>query len=112
MSFAVRIISPKHRQFCGDLRRQTISIISRLYTERFNSERNIIHVLTDGIKMANNAGTSDNKMRGNKENRTTCVLFQTPKTGFTYAVGTEKTRLYGKKNILSTFLPIIQQNRA
>ena len=62
--------------------------------------------------MANNAGTSDNKRRGNKDHRTTWVLFQTPKAGFTYAVGAEKTRLYGKKNILSTFLPVIQQNRA
>ena len=64
------------------------------------------------MKVAKNAGTSDNKMRGNEENKSASVLFQTPKTGFTYAVGTEKTRLYGKKNILSTFLPVIQQNRA
>ena len=52
------------------------------------------------------------KVGGNKEHITTCVLFQTPKAGFTYAVGTEKIRLYGKKTILSTLLLVIQQNRA
>ena len=111
-SFTIKTKSPKCKQFCGNLRKQTISIISRLDTERLNSERNIIHILTDGIKTANDAGRNDNKRRGNKDHITTCVLFQTPKIGFTYAVGAEKTRLYGKKNILSTFLPIIQQKRA
>jgi hypothetical protein len=108
----VKIKSLKHKQFFGNLRKQSISIISKHDTERLYSERNIIQILKDGMKIAKNAGTIDNKMRGNEANKSASVLFQTPKAGFTYAVGTEITRLYGKKNILSTFLPVIQQNRA
>lgn len=63
-SFTVIIKSPKCRQFFGNWRKQTISIISRFDTERLNSERNIIHILKDGIKTANHTGTNDNKSRG------------------------------------------------
>ena len=85
-------VSKMQTVFCN-LRKQSISIISRLDTERLYSERNIIHIFKEGIKTANNAGTNDNRMSGNIDHKRTWFLFQTPKTGFTYAVGTEKTPL-------------------
>lgn len=91
---------------------QSISIISEEDDEIFRSAINNNHNLIEGIKIANIAGSIDNIIIGNAENKATCHLFHTPKAGFTYAAILENICLYGKKFILSTFLPDIQQKNA
>ena len=92
-SFTVKIRFPKWKQFRGNLRKQSILIISKLDTKKLNNERNSNHILKDEIKAANIAGTNDRKRSGNKEHRMICVLFHAPKAGFTYAAGEERTCL-------------------
>lgn len=92
-SSVARIKSPKYRQFRGNFKKQHASIISKHDIERLNIERNSSLILKDEIKTADIAGTNDSRIVGNKANRTACVLFHTPKAGFTYAVAEEKTCL-------------------
>ena len=82
--------------------------------ERLNTAIISSHVLKDEIKTAAVAGTNVSRISGNAPNSTACVLFHTPKAGFTYAVAEvkEKTRLEGKKYMPSTFLPESSQNNA
>ena len=80
-------------------------------------ERNNSQYLKGEIKIANTAGIIDNKINGNAYNKIISPLLHTPKAGFTYAPGVKNLFLrgsfeYGKKHILSTFLPDIQQKRA
>ena len=92
--------------------KQSILIISEEDVEIFRSAINNNHNRIEGIKIDNIAGSIDNIIIGNALSNIVCHLFHTPKAGFTYAAISEDFCLYGKKFILSTFPPDIQQKNA
>ena len=60
--------------------------------ERLNTAIISSHTLKDEIKRAAVAGTNVSRISGNAPNSTACVLFHTPKAGFTYAVAAVKEK--------------------
>ena len=77
-----------------------------------SKDKNINQSLKRGINIAKKAGKIVNKIIGKAENNIAWHLFHAPNAGITYAVFEVKKFLYGKKHILSTFLPDIKQKTA